>query len=384
MPEEVVATTQTTEQPPADLRSQLAQTANEIGAEPQQESQTTAATPAIQDPGTSAPPPTPAWREVAGELGFNIPAEADERVVLRQIMQGYSDGRRAHQQLDRVTPYWSEIEQLIASRQQERDKPAPAAKAETGPWWSDFYKEPEFDPAWSTQIVKDLSGNLVPGPGAPPDVVQKYLHYEQHRQKVADDFTRNPYAFMEKGSRHLAREEAKAVMQEMLQERQEQEYINSVVRAPEMDWLWSRNDKGDHVRDMEGHRVLSQWGERHKQHIEKAYQWGWPVQQQQEYALAMTRSEFASSPEYAQIIMQKQNPREAANEKFHQRHERKPNMAGMLPGPADGASPAAATPPPGAPLNLKDMLAKSLKDYTDDDVKDFAVNGHRTAVRQAG
>lgn len=318
-------------------------------------------------PAAVSPPPPPVYRQVAQEVGFQIPDGVDEKALFQQLFTGYTRGQQAQQHLQQVLPHWSEFQSWKQSQQQ----PKLQTQDENKPWYSQWHNPPEFDPRWRSQITKDLDGNLVPAPGAPPDVVQRYLAYEDYRQKIADKFTSNPYEFIEQPARHLAREEAKAVYQELLREQQEKQFIQQTVNAPEMSWVHQRDQKGNIVTDFSGKPVFTPYGQAYLQSVEELYQAGVPVHLQQKYALAAVQAEYARSPEYLQSLAQPQAQPGAAqaqaNEQFHAKHEQTPNMQGILPGPAQGVTP----PITGQYADARDLLQQTLKDYTDKDVEAF-------------
>lgn len=415
-----------------DLLSQLASAADEPAPQTPQNTDTKpaqqtpeepkgAAQPGAAQPQSVSPPPaasqaatpttpTPAsvLRQVASELGYNLPENFDEQATARQLFQSYDYAQRARQQLGQVTPYWSEFQQFLQDREARKQQQAamPQQPAKEVPWWqaNNFFTPVEYDPTWANMVVRnEITGQLEPAPGAPPDIVHRIANYEQHRKSTLNKMLENPMAYMEKPVEFLAERIAERKFQELMAKREEQEFINRTISSPEMDFLWARTPDGkDYQRDFNGHRVVGPWGQRYQQAVAELAEAGIPVHLQQKYAMAQVRSEFAVTPEYQQQLLQQQQQQnqqpnhpnqqvvagrvgpqgalDQANENFHRKHERQPNMAAVLPGPADGYAPP-PTNPADAPQNLVRDLWKTLEAFTDEDVKRHleAGPGRRTA-----
>jgi hypothetical protein len=347
--------------------------AAETPAEPAptpQPTQTTQQAPTSQP--SAAPTPSPAWREVAQELGFNIPENAEEKTVFRQLMQGYAQGRQAQASLQSVMPHWDEFTEWQKSRQQQ---PAAAPEAKK-PSWKD--KPVDYDPNWRNMLQEDpLTGQLVPKPGAPMDVISRLEAAENARRNLAAQITdpTQPFAWLEDPVKELASQMAEETYKRLRAQEREEEFARNTIAAPEMAWLYQRDQTGNIQADMQGSPLLSDLGRVYRDAAAELHQMGVSNEVQHKFALAKAREAWAmqnmQNPQQPQAAPQGKQPtrREQKNEAMHAKHERIPNMAAALPGPAESFSP----PPTNKEnLTLRDMLATTLKDATDQDILEFA------------
>lgn len=371
----------TAEQPEQDLQTQLEGAAATV---PDQPESAGPETPSSSSTASSATPVTvPAWREVADELGFNIPDGVDEKLIFRRLMEGYSRGQQDNQRLQEITPHWSEFQKWQAQRQAEEQ----ARQAEVKrPWW-DKYKPVEYDQNWQTLVTKDMDGNLIPAPGAPPDIVQRLRTAELKRQELASRLTdpSKPFAWLED---EPVKEYLGQLFQEQYQRLREQEraaeFARNTIGSPDMAWLFSHDKDGNRVATPDGRPVLSEHGQVYQQSVNELYGFGIPPEVQHKYAQAMARAEYAINILKNQATQQnptaetakpKGTARQQRNEAFHAAHERAPNMAANIPGPAEGFS---APPTNTQNLDLRDLLTQALKDASDEDVRQYAVGLGRT------
>ncbi len=57
--------------------------------------------------------------------------------------------------------------------------------------------EVEFRDEWLMMVTRDENGNLVPVPGADKDIPEKILKFAKYREKLLNDFARNPKRFIQ-------------------------------------------------------------------------------------------------------------------------------------------------------------------------------------------
>ena len=57
--------------------------------------------------------------------------------------------------------------------------------------------EVEWDDAWLTMIRRNENGELVPAPGAPPDIVAKVQNFAVHRERVMNELAKSPKKFIQ-------------------------------------------------------------------------------------------------------------------------------------------------------------------------------------------
>lgn len=55
---------------------------------------------------------------------------------------------------------------------------------------------PEFDESWLSQVARDENGNLVALPGADKSLPEKIIKFAKHREKLLNDFAKNPREFV--------------------------------------------------------------------------------------------------------------------------------------------------------------------------------------------
>jgi hypothetical protein len=309
------------------------------------------------------PPPAPLWREMAGKYGINIPDTASEEQVLGHLFQQRLQAQRLQTQLEALAPQMSEFNEWRKAQQAVQAPP----KAAEEPYWKQYYNPPEFDPAWRQQIAKDLEGNLIPAQGAPPDIVNRYLTAQAFRDKEADRFMQNPHTYMEPTIKHVAREEAKALFNQLMAEQAQREFIQQTVTSPDMTFVYETDPQGNIRRDpFSNEPIPSQLGRVYQHYAQQGHNKGWSPQDQHEFALAKVEAVRAQMAQQTQQQTSGDRTKQK-QDRAHAGHERKPNMGGMLPGPADGV-----TPPPTAPgLDLRDHLLHVLKDETEESIRDF-------------
>lgn len=171
--------------------------------------------------GTSGAPaaPAPTWLDNLKGAGLPVGKDDAETIaVLKQMhaeRQGYESVRHL---LPHVQSYLAEAQKYNEWKQQQsKAAPAPAAKSSNDPYWKESWQPPEYNQAWLQQITRDEKGNIVPVPGAPPDVVMKIQQYEQFRRDQAEKLLSNPFEFMAPMQKHLE-ERARAIAQEVIQQ----------------------------------------------------------------------------------------------------------------------------------------------------------------------
>jgi hypothetical protein len=206
---------------------------------------------------------------------------------------------------ERVAGQWPQVEAFLAQQQQTRQQQA------QDPWWKPLWNPPQYDPAWEQMIGRDNQGNLFPKQGAPPDIVNKYLTYQQFRREQVDKLMANPYEFIEPAVKILARQEAQAIAQQQLQVHNDRQFATNFIQQ-NADWLCQKDQAGQPMwnRDPvsgQSYPVLSDWGQKFSTYVKQANQFG--IQdpaRQQEYALGLVQRDWAMANPQALLQMQQQ------------------------------------------------------------------------------
>src|SRR6516162_4923488 len=181
----------------ADVEEQAGVAVLPSGNEPQPpgagESQPT---PSPEPTPSPQPEPEVSWssiRDEAKALGLDLSGHQDDESALRymvQSMNGIAQQQARLRQLEQLLPYAQAYAQHGAAfqdylrSQQRGQKPAGPAK---------FWDPPEYDASWLQMIERDpATGDLKLKPGASPDILPKYLAYDQYRRGFGEKLLSNP------------------------------------------------------------------------------------------------------------------------------------------------------------------------------------------------
>src|SRR5947209_14719129 len=164
---------------------------------------------------TSAPPSPPAaptatpgaqpaaptadeWvslRDEAKKAGLDLSNHADDESAFRyliQTVQGAAQLQARARELEQFAPYAQTYAQHGPAFQKwlAEQGVAPAAKQSPKHW-----NPPEFNHAWNQLITTDpATAEVKLRPGAPPEVLPKYLAYQQYRRDFGDRLLSDPVA----------------------------------------------------------------------------------------------------------------------------------------------------------------------------------------------
>jgi hypothetical protein len=187
---------------------------------------------------------------------------------------------------ERVAGNWNEVEQFLAQRQQQQRQTAQE------PWWKPLWNPPPYDPSWEKMIGRDAQGNYVGLPGAPPDIVNKYVAHQQFRTQTADKIMSNPFEFFEPAIKQLARQEAQAISQQQLAQHNDRQFSQSLIQQ-NADWICQKDQSGQPQFNRDGTPVLSPWGQAYAGYVRDAAQLGLvDPQKQHSYALGLTQRDY--------------------------------------------------------------------------------------------
>lgn len=274
----------------------------------------------------------------------------------------------------------------------EQQKRAQQAQQTKDPW----FKAPEYDPAWRARLTRDpQTGEIRAVPGAPPDLVGKYLSAVEHRENFLDKFAFDPIGAIKPGVEEVVRQIAQEIVEQQLGSYQSTQTSRQILQQ-NAEWLYERDQhSGRPVYNQNGQPQLSQAGQVYYGHLQRAAQMGFQNDQQaHEYAYSMLQRDLAlaqlkqlqgkqgQAPQQAQAPQQSQSQQqtpqqqgEDAKNGFLQRAAG--NAAGGKRRPGHGAGNAAGAPS-GEGRSLVDSMRSAFKaaGVTDQHIKD-SLSGRR-------
>jgi hypothetical protein len=282
---------------------------------------------------------------------MDFQADTEESAV-KSLVERYKSYQQQEQQFRQYQPYLQSYLQhagpfaqwLRSVHGQAGQPPAPQqpqGPQEQKPWWSDHWKAPDYNPSWLQQVTQDEKGNLIPIPGAPPDIVQKIADYRQFRQEQAERLMQNPYQFFEplvQQAVQQARQESERVIREQLSQQRDIAMSTQFVQQNSR-WLYELDPQGQTMiqsvyNPMSGSMVqtpvLSQWGRMLYQAVQeesqKQQQRGYFDQEEQQrnammrvqnqYMLNLLQQGAQPNQQPAQAPPQTLSPQQQSNQDF--------------------------------------------------------------------
>jgi hypothetical protein len=308
--------------------------------------------PATPSPAT---PPQDILSQLRTQYQIDLPADP------AQAAQFLGNAFRQAQQAQQLAQYG----QFYLQHQSEFDKwrqSQQQAAATEKPWWSEFWNPPEYQHGWESLLTTDAQGNVIPKPGTPPDVLPKYLAYQQFQREQAQQLMRNPFQFFEKPIQMIAQKIAMEEVRRHLGQYSEQNYATEFTRN-NASWLYQRSGDGQVILDpVTRAPALSGWGTRFRDYVLHAQQMGiMDVRGQEQWAMGMVQRDYAISqmpapggaggaPAGGAPV----NPRDAANAQFLQQQTN-----GRLANPGSAPVVPANTPP--QKISLAEQLRKQFQ-----------------------
>jgi hypothetical protein len=224
----------------------------------------------------SAPAPAveqPSWlsvRDAAKNYGYDLSTYQDDQTALQALVQRARSAEQATELARYGQQYLQHQTQFQDYLKQRQEEEAKKAQAQPQSWW----KAPEFDPRWRNMVRRDeATGNLVAAPGAPPDIVQRYLTAVDHQQQFLDKFTFDPLGAIKPGVEEVARQVAAQLIQQHLggyaSTQQAQDYVRQNAA-----WLFQRDPQGQPVYGQNGQPQLSPAGRLFGQYVQQAVDMG--------------------------------------------------------------------------------------------------------------
>ena len=322
---------------------------------------TTSPTPtetSAQQPAVAASPQPPSWLNSLREKGVDLGVQ-DEGAAIEALGNLYKNYSQVAPLAPYVSAYVQNAQKFAQWQAEQQAASAKPATAET-PWYGEMWNPPEYNPAWERLITQDAQGNLVPAPGAPADVIPKFLAYRQFRQEQAEKFMANPFEYMAPAIKKLAAEEAQRIVNGQFGDRDTKSSVSQFI-SQNSNWLYEVDANGVPLKQqvfnpMSGTYVespkLSQWGQAFTRYVQQESEYqakaGLPqdVNRQREVALALVQRDAAIA-QMQQMLPKTPNqpaqapvdPQVAANQQFLQSS----NPPAALPTPNGNTHPAPRT-----------------------------------------
>lgn len=292
-------------------------------------------------------------REALAQYGLDLRQQfTDDHAALAHLALVAQQQQRNAQLAQYGEQYVQHADQFQAWLKQQQAQQA-QQQAQQQQWW----KAPEYDPAWLQKLTRDpQTGELRVLPGNDPSILPKFLAWREHQQGFLERFSADPIAAIKPGIEQLVRSEAERLVREQLGGYQERTAAETWVQQNST-WLHARDGQGNVVRDPQtGAPALSQLGQAFAGYVRKADQLGLHgVEAQREYALSMTQRDYALSVAQQQQAGQAQQAQQsaagqqnaAAQQQFLDRAAQQGsgrpapppgNVAGSVPGPGSRAA----------------------------------------------
>lgn len=285
----------------------------------------------------------------------------DDQSALQHLAMAYQQNQQ-NSELARYGQEYlrnaSEFQAWQRARQEEQTR----LQQNQNNWW----KAPEWDASWANQIMRDSQGNLVPAPGAPVDVVQKFTAFANHQRQFMERFSQDPIQAIRPGIEQVAQQVAQQIVEERMTAFREQNAAQSFVQE-HSGWLHARDQQGNVIADPRtGRPALSDLGQRFLGYVNQAQQIGLrDVASQQAHALGLVQRDYALAQMQAgRGVAGNPNPATppdpaaAARQNFLQQNSGNPPTPAV---PAPQGNVNGNPPPPSSgPRGLAEMLMRDL------------------------
>jgi hypothetical protein len=217
---------------------------------------------------------------------------------------------------------------------------------------------PDYDPNWMQMVRKDpVTGDYIPAPGAPPDIVHRVTNYAMQLQAAQQRFWQDPMQFLGE----LIDQRISPLLDQRVSAHSQ--YAQNMAEAQRFmtenaGWIHRFDNNGQLLLDpVTKQPMLSSDGAKFAGLLQEAAQMGIASQQQQvAYATRIMRAETGgktSNPAFNAAVAQ--GNRTAQD--FLAAHNRRPNNAGRMSPPAPGGPPPSAAHPN---LSLREKLKMDL------------------------
>jgi len=311
-------------------------------------------TPAPATPaGTPAAPEYQSVRDALANYGLDLRGQfSDDHAALQHLI-GQVRAAQSLQQLAQYGQAYLQQAPQFAQWQQAQE----AARRQAAQAQAQWFRAPEYDPRWLSQITRDsTTGELRVVAGAPPEVLPKYNAWIDHQRSFLDRFSRDPIGAIRPGIEQVVQQVAEQMVQQHLGNYRETSEAQRFV-AEHSGWLHSHDAQGHAVMDPRtGREQLSPLGQRFEQYVREAAQMGLQgTQAQARYALGLVQRDYvlAQAQAAAGSGMNPADPGAAAKASFVQTAQ-----AGAQAAP--GANVNGQAPPATGPRGLYQRLMANM------------------------
>lgn len=239
---------------------------------------------AAQATGQAAPAATatvasPTWIDQLKQ--HNIPVGATEEETIANIRR-IAEERRQLEQFRPLVPHVNDfVRNAKAFKEWQESQKKQEPKSQDEPYWKKYFNPPEYNRDWISQVVKDENGNLVPAPGASPDVAVKLMEYQRFRNEQMETFMQNPHEYIAPTVKALAEQIANETIEKRLAAEREKQSNTTFIKQNES-WLYDIDPATKMPREQIGFdpatgeqrtfKVLSPWGQHFAKYVERISQ----------------------------------------------------------------------------------------------------------------
>jgi hypothetical protein len=164
---------------------------------------------------------------------------------------------RELQRLRQVEPYAQAFQQHAPQFMEYlrgQEKAATPAAPQEQSWDQGFWNPPEFNPAWEKLLKRDEQGNIVAVPGAPPDIVPKFLAYAQYQNDFVERFRSSPTKTLQPIIDARAEQIAEKAIKKHLAALQETQATQQFLQE-HSSWLYEKDANGQVRHEPQVHPI---------------------------------------------------------------------------------------------------------------------------------
>lgn len=171
------------------------------------------------DPEVDEVEDAPSFRDILSQRNINVPDDVNEVEYLGRMLDQFGQFNQRYQQ--ERQQYQQQLAQYQYMLQQQRPQPQQEAQKpqELKGLLAHFNKVPDWDDNWAALVRRNEQNELVPIPGAAPDLPQRILERQRWEERAQRLFFENPQQFIYEAMQ--AHPEFSKPQQELQQLRQE-------------------------------------------------------------------------------------------------------------------------------------------------------------------
>lgn len=127
------------------------------------------------------------------EFGVSLSQYSDDREALR----GLVEAKRLVGRRDEASAILKEVRRKFGDGFIDSLLKFDPSQIEKRKKAEESVPEVEWDDSWLTMIRRNENGELVPAPGAPPDIVAKVQNFAVHRERLMNELAKSPKKFVQ-------------------------------------------------------------------------------------------------------------------------------------------------------------------------------------------